>query len=109
MDAPHPQPKKEIAWQPLTFRGAGRFAAAPLGRLWLVQFIFSLIIAAIVVWFIYVDWFPVVSKAARTLPSASEIRAGQIEWQGTPAVLLGENRFLGLAVDLKHAGEARSP
>jgi hypothetical protein len=109
MDAPQPQPKKEIAWQPLTFGGAGRFAAAPVGRLWLVQFIFSLIVAAAVIWFLYVDWFPVVSKAARKLPAASEIRAGRLEWQGDPAVLLGENRFVGLAVDVRHAGQARSP
>jgi hypothetical protein len=113
MDAPQSQPqakpKKPFAWQPLTFRGVSRFAAAPLGRVWLVQFLFSLVVAAAVIWFLYVDWLPVVAKAARKLPAASEIRGGKLDWQGEPAVLLAENRFLALAVDVKHAGQARSP
>src|ERR1044071_8462422 len=109
---PQPQlkPKKPFAWQPLTFRGVSRFAAAPLGRLWLVEFVFSLIVAAAVVWFLYVDWFPVLAKAAKNLPiAASEIRSGKLDWRGQSAVLLAENRFLAIAVDVKHAGQARSP
>lgn len=116
MDAPQPQPqsqsqtpKREFAWQPLTFRGAGKFAAVRPGRLWLVQFLFSLAIAASVIWFVEVDCFPVVAKAAKRLPAASEIRGGKLDWQGDPAVVLAENRFLAIAIDVKHAGAARSP
>ncbi len=101
--------KPEFAWEPLTLRGVAAFAGASLGRLALVQFVFALLAAASVVWFLHSAWFPTISEAVRQMPPEGEIRAGRLDWQGEPAQSLAEGRFLGLAVDLQHEGSVRSP
>ncbi|HVV01554.1 MAG TPA: hypothetical protein VHH88_09345 [Verrucomicrobiae bacterium] len=100
--------KKPLAWQPFTPRGAAAFARAPLGRLLLVQLAIALLAAGLVVWFATTAWFPVINEAVGSLPSQGEIRYGELRWPGGPRIL-GENRFLGLAVDLDHSGSAHSP
>ena len=107
MDAP--QPKKEFAWQPLTPRGISKFSRAKVGRLWLVQFVFALILAGVVIWLVALDWFPVVAKSFKNVPGPAEIRGGRLAWPYEPAMVLGENRFFGVSVDLNHGGNARSP
>ncbi len=62
-----------------------------------------------VVWFLSQHWFPVVTTAIKQLPPEGEIRSGWLVWKGDSPVSLAENRFLALAVDLKHEGQARSP
>jgi hypothetical protein len=62
-----------------------------------------------VVWFLNRDWFPVVTAAIKQLPADGEIRSGWLYWHGDSPVSLAENRFLALAVDLKHEGQVRSP
>ncbi len=101
--------KPQVAWQPLTRRGVAAFAQAPLGRLLLVQFLCALLAAATAVWFLDRAWFPAISQAIRQLPPRGEIRSGTLDWQGDSPVELADGRFLALAVDLKHEGQARSP
>lgn len=104
-----PPPKRPFAWQPLTPKGVAVFANARFGRVLIVQFVFALLTAAVVVWFLARDWFPVVTAAIKRLPSDGEIRSGWLNWRGDSPVSLAENRFLALTVDLKHQGQARSP
>jgi len=74
-----------------------------------VQFVFALLTASMVVWFLNRDWVPVITRAIRQMPEQGEIRTGRLAWTGDSPVSLGENRFLAIAVDLKHEGQARSP
>jgi len=101
--------KAQMAWQPLTMRGVAAFAQASLGRLLLVQFIVALVAAGTVVWVLHRDWFPQIGEAIRQLPVQGELRSGRLDWQGATPSRLAEGRFLALAVDLDHSGEARSP
>jgi hypothetical protein len=101
--------KQAWAWQPLTPRGVATFARASLGRLLLVQLIVALLAAAVTVWFLLTAWFPAITEAIRRLPDQGEIRRGTLIWRGDSPQLLAEGRFLAFAVDLNHAGTARSP
>jgi hypothetical protein len=96
------------AWEPVTPRGVAAFARASNGRLFLVQLMVALIVAATVVWFIYDAWFPTVRAAIKQLPEAGEIRSGKMNWRGTSLQRLTEGTFLAFTVDLDHTGEARS-
>jgi uncharacterized membrane protein YgdD (TMEM256/DUF423 family) len=107
MDAPVEKPP--IAWQPLTPRGVAAFARATPGRLLLVQWVFSLLTAAVMVWFLSVAWFPVIRGAISGLPPGGKIVFGKLTWAGDSPKRLADGRFLALAVDLKHEGGARSP
>lgn len=107
MESPAEQPR--FAWQPLTPRGVAAFARAPLGRVLLVQLVFAIMAAATVVWFLHRDWFPVISQAISAMPPKGDIRDGTLNWQGPSPEVLAEGRYLALAVDLRHEGQARSP
>ncbi len=104
-----PPEKAPVAWQPLTARGLAAFAHASLGRLLLIQLIFAFVAASAVVWFVHENWFPTVLAAIRHLPPEGQIRSGKLDWRADSPVRLAESRFIGLAVDLKHEGQARSP
>jgi hypothetical protein len=101
-------PTSPTAWQPLTPRGVAAFARAPLRRLWLVQFIVALAVALGVALLCYARYVPVVGGAIAKLPAASQVRQQQLEWRGNSPVLLAENRFLALTVDLDRTGRLRS-
>ena len=101
--------KTPLAWQPVTPQGVAAFAQASLGRLLLVQFAVALLAAAVVVWFVRTNWFPVINEGLRHMPEQGQIRAQQLEWPGDSPATLSENRFLAITVDLKHQGQARSP
>jgi hypothetical protein len=47
--------------------------------------------------------FPVISQAITQLPAGTHVRAGKLDWRGASPVLLAENRFLALSVDLDQA------
>jgi hypothetical protein len=74
-----------------------------------VQFVIAVLAAATVIWFLHTAWFPIVADAISHFPEQGEIRGGKLDWRGASPVLLSEGRFLALAVDLEHGGEARSP
>lgn len=96
------------AWQPLTPRGVAAFAHSPWRRLWLVQALVALAVAAGVVAFLQVAWFPVVRQAIAELPEVGEVRGGELHWTNASPRVLAENRFLALSVDLEHSGQVRS-
>lgn len=105
-----PVEKRAFVWQPLTPGGIAAFARAHLGRLLLVQLVIAIFCGAALAWFVRHAWFPVIGQAILHLPQEeSEIRSGQLQWQLNSPEFLGENRFLALAVDLKHEGQVRSP
>ncbi len=101
--------QRQFAWQPLTPRGIAAFAGAPLGRVLVVQFVFALLAAATVMWFLHRAWFPIINEAIGRLPPEGEIRAGTLDWRGESPQMLAEGRFLALTVDLRHQGQVRSP
>lgn len=92
-------------WQPLTFSGVASFSHAPANRLLVVQSAVAVWVAACLVFALSRTWFPVVTKAVAELQDFGTLRGGQLAWPVKEAVLLGENRFLGLVVDLEESGE----
>lgn len=101
--------KPRAVWQPLTPGGVAAFARASWGRLLVVQFIVALLAAGAGVWFLRTAWFPAIGEAISRLPEQGEIRGGRLDWHGDSPVLLADGRFLAIAVDLDHEGQARSP
>jgi hypothetical protein len=100
--------KSNPAWQALTPAGVAAFAAAPWRRLLLVQGLVALAVGLAAAWFCHDAYVPVVSKAIHQLPEQGEIRGQQLNWRGDSPVLLAENRFLALNVDLTDSREIRS-
>jgi hypothetical protein len=103
-DAPKP-----AAWQPLTPRGIAAFARASLARLFVVQFMFALLAAVALVWFLQTAWFPTIREAIRQLPEQGEMKAGKLNWSGDSPISLAEGHFLAFVVDTNHSGALRSP
>ena len=104
-----PQSKAPRAWEPLTPVGVAGFASARISRLWLVQALVALVCAAAVVWFVHHCWFPVVGEAISKAPASGVVRLGLLHWYGESPVLLAENSFLAIGVDINNSGQARSP
>ncbi|HVU08583.1 MAG TPA: hypothetical protein VHG89_08595 [Verrucomicrobiae bacterium] len=100
--------ERNFAWEPLTPRGVAAFAHAKFNRLFLVQFIFALLAAAVVVWFLYDGCFPIINTAIQNLPDDGEISSGKLNWQGDSSQSLADGRFLAFDVDLNHSGQIRS-
>ena len=92
------------AWQPLTPRGVAAFAADSLGRLLLVQLLVAALVAAMAVWFVNDNWFPVARDAVQALPDHAELHDGHLLWTNTTPLRLAGNRFLALNVDDRNAG-----
>ena len=91
-------------WQPLTFSGVAAFARAGWSRLLLLQTIVAVFIVVGVVVFLTRYWFPVLTQAVQGLTDFGAVRGAQLAWPGQDAVVLAENRFLGLVVDLEESG-----
>lgn len=94
------------AWQPLTFGGVAAFARARWTRLLLVQAVVAVVVAVAVLVVLGRGWFPVVTDAVRTLTDFGSVRGGRLAWPKSEAVVLAENQFLGLAMDVEETGEA---
>lgn len=97
----HPLPP---AWQPLTPRGVAAFSRAPLGRLFLVQFIVVLLVASSVIWFLATVWFPTTREAIRQLPDTGLIQNQQLSSPRSATEPLVENRFLAFVVNVDGTG-----
>ena len=91
-------------WQPLTFSGVAAFARAGWSRLLLLQTIVAVFIVVVVVGFLTRCWFPVLTQAVQGLTDFGAVRGAQLAWPKQDAVVLAENRFLGLVVDLEESG-----
>ena len=83
------------AWQPFTFRGVAALARAPYGRLFVVQFLTALLVAASVVWFLGRCYVPVITQAAQKLPEAAGITNGFLT--GFKELEISETKFLSIA------------
>lgn len=95
---------KPPVWQPLSFSGVAAFAHARWSRLLLLQGIVAVFVAATGVLFLSKCWFPVVTQAVQGLAEFGSVRGAQLAWPTKEAVVLAENRFLGLVVDLEESG-----
>ncbi|MEN9576304.1 MAG: hypothetical protein RL514_4159 [Verrucomicrobiota bacterium] len=91
-------------WQPLTFGGVAAFARAGWSRLLLLQAIVAAFIIVGVVVFLTRCWFPVLTQAVESLSDFGVVRGAQLAWPKQDAIVLAENRFLGLVVDLDESG-----
>jgi len=85
------------AWQPLTFGGVACYGQDWVGRLFATCFIFSLIVAASVLWTARRTWAPVIDEAIARLPAGAEIRDGHLQAQ--LPMRLAENRFLSIQLE----------
>lgn len=84
------------------------FARGSFTRLWLVQFIFAIATAAVVVWFLHEAWFPKIREAIRHLPAEGEIRVGNLSLTNDSPRTLAEGHFLAFSLDAEHSGQERS-
>jgi hypothetical protein len=100
--------RKQFAWEPLTPRGVAAFAHAKFSRLLLVQFIFALLAAVAIVWFLDDTCFPTIRAAIQSLPDDGKISSGKLDWRGDSSQLLAEGKFLAFDVDLNHSGQITS-
>lgn len=98
------EPSKPPVWQPLTFGGVAAFARARWTRLLLLQGIVAVFVAVTVVLLLGRCWFPVLTKAVQGLSEFGTVRGARLAWPVKEAVVLAENRFLGLVVDLEESG-----
>ncbi|TXT43708.1 MAG: Uncharacterized protein FD140_4946 [Limisphaerales bacterium] len=98
------EPSKPPVWQPLTFGGVAGFARVRWTRLLLLQGIVAALVAVNVVLLLGRGWFPVVTQAVQGLNDFGAVRGARLAWPAKEAVVLAENRFLGLVVDLEESG-----
>jgi hypothetical protein len=98
-----------FAWAPITPRGVAAFARASFERLFVVQAIVALLVAAVVVWFLSDEIYPTVNAAISELPETAQIHGGRLDWRDDSPEMLGEGRILAFSVDLEHGGSLRSP
>jgi hypothetical protein len=98
-----------FAWEPLTPRGVAAFARASFERLFIVQSIFALIAAAVVMWTLSDAIYPVIDDAIEGLPDTGGIYDGKLDWRDSSPMPLAEGKILSIGVDLNHEGQWRSP
>jgi hypothetical protein len=91
------------AWQPFTPRGVAAFANATLTRVVLAQLAVALTVAAVVIWFLRMTWFPVITEAIQQLPATGMIRNGELNYGGEAPIVLAQNRWLSISIDLASA------
>lgn len=103
-----PAPIVPATAEPFTPRGVAAFARAPLGRLFLTQFIIAILVGGVMVWFLHATIFPVVQTAINHLPDTGEIRSGRLQWPPGSPQLLAESRCLAFVVDPQHAGNIKT-
>ena len=96
----------KTAWLPLTPRGVAAFATAQFRRVFWVQFVFALLAAAAVGWFLHAAIAPTFRAAIDALPDESRITTGVLMWPTNAAqpVLLAEGRVISVVVDLDQTG-----
>lgn len=93
-----PPPKPPVAWQPFTPRGVAAFAFASYNRIFWIQTVFALGVAAAVVWSLLTNWAPVIRTAVRTLPDQGSIQQQRLHYPEAGPDVLAKNRYLGIDV-----------
>ncbi len=81
------------------------FAGAAWARLALAQILTAALAAVVVVLTLHNDWFPVIRGSIQQMPAVGALTNSTLAWQGENPAQLGQNNFLGIAVDLFHSGE----
>jgi len=97
-------PAGSFITEPITPRGVVSFAYASCQRLWFGQLIIAVLVALSVLWFFNDSCVPAVDKAIHQLTGNGEIFSGELAWHGDSPVVLAEERFLALVIDLNHSG-----
>lgn len=88
-------------WQPLTPRGAAAFARASLNLVCGFQLAVAALLAVSLVWFLHVAVFPVVRQGIQQLPEEGVIGMGELHLPPETPVVVAENEWLALRVDLE--------
>jgi hypothetical protein len=104
-DSPPPLPP---AWQPLTFRGVAAFSRARIGRLLAVQWTVSLLVAAAVLWCLYLTWFQRLPEAIRALPATGTIENRVLSSPRASPEPLAADGFLAVSVNLEQSASRGS-
>ena len=97
-------PAASFTSEPITPRGVVGFAYAGVLRLWFGQLVTAILVALAVLWFFNDSCVPAVDKAIHHLAGNGEIFSGELIWHGEAPVVLAEERFLALDIDLNHTG-----
>lgn len=92
-------------WQPLTPRGAAAFARASLNRVCGFQVAVAALLAVSLIWFLHVAVFPVVRQGIQQLPEEGVIGMGELHLAPETPVVVSENEWLALRVDLEAPGD----
>ena len=98
-------PAGRFTTEPITPRGVVGFAHAGVLWLWFAQLVTASLAAFAVLWFFNGSCVPAVDKAIRNLSGTGEIHSGELAWHGGSPVVLAEERFLALVIDLNHTGQ----
>jgi len=94
--------------EPFTPRGVAAFAHGKFWRLLLAQFIFALLGATAIGWFVNDGCFPTIETAIQNLPDNGQIRNGKLNWPDKSPKLLAQGRSFSVDVDLNHSGAIQS-
>lgn len=93
------------AWLPLTPRGVAAFARARYRRLLVAQLLVAVVAAMTTGWLLRSAFLPPLREALARLPEGAQLAGGALRWPATEnPIVLAENRFFSLAVDLDHSG-----
>ena len=92
-----------FAWQPLTPRGVAAFAHATLSRLFLVELMVALMVAASLIWFFGTEYSPAITAATQQLPEGAALKEGRLN--GVNPGPLATGKYFALIVDLDETGE----
>lgn len=102
------QGRQPIAWQPLTPRGVGAFAGASASRIFLVELVFALTAAGVILWFLLTRWVPVVEAAIKQLPEEGFIEHQLLTTPRASPAPLAVSPFLGISIDLGRRSNAEA-
>ncbi len=92
-------------WQPLTPRGAAAFAHTSLNRVCAFQLAVAGVLALSFAWFLQAAVFPVVHRSVLQLPETGVIELGELRLPAQTPVMVAENDWLALRVDLESPGD----
>lgn len=92
------------AWQPFTPRGVAAYALTSGTRLFLVQCLVAIIVALTCVWFVALQWAPIVTRAIENFPGSSVIQQGVWTTTNSQPRLLAGNRYLEIILDARNVG-----
>lgn len=98
-----------FAWEPFTPRGVAAFARSPFERLFIVQSVFALMAAGVIVWLLFDGIFPTIDATIENLPATGSMHGGRLDWREDAPVILAEGGILAVSVDLDHSSTLHSP